>query len=118
MCSNAPCYDDSKGGSKPLPGVQWFHRSEGLSGKKPVLPCAFGASYPSLLEQDQALIPLALWNLFFYFLVPLVYLSLDAALLSLALVCLFKHFASLSRACKALTAPLEAELAWPWSRVS
>lgn len=91
MCSNAPCYDDSMGGSKALPGVQWFHCSEGLSGKKPALPCVFGASYPSFLEQDQALTPLALRNLFLYFLVPLIYLSLEAALLSFALVYLLKH---------------------------
>lgn len=118
MCSNAPCYDDSMGGSKSLPGVQWFHCSEGLSGKQPVLPCVFGASYPSLLEQGQALIPLAFRNLFLYFLVPFIYLSLEAALLSFALVCLLKHFAYPGQVCKALTVPPEAELAWRCSRES
>uniref|UniRef100_A0A672VBY9 HHIP like 2 n=1 Tax=Strigops habroptila TaxID=2489341 RepID=A0A672VBY9_STRHB len=47
-----------------LPGLPWLHCSKGLCGKKPALPCAFGASYPSLPEQDQAFIPLAAWNLF------------------------------------------------------
>lgn len=98
------CYKDCTGGSEPLPGTWWFPCSEGLSGKEPALPGAFGASYPPPLEQEQALIPLAFWSSLLYFLAPLVYLSSDAALLIFALVCLLKHFASLSRVCNALTA--------------
>lgn len=88
LCRDAPCHKDCMGGRETLPGTWWFLCSEGLSGKKPALPCAFGASYPSALEQEQALIPLAFWSSLLYFLAPLVYLGSDAALLSFALVCL------------------------------
>lgn len=85
VCSNALCYDDSTEAASPCQECDGLTAQKGVLEKKPVLLCAFGAS--SLLEQDQALIPLAHWNSFLYSLVPL-YLSLDAALLSFAFVCL------------------------------